>query len=449
MATESLTTGQKQALARWREEWSQIERDTAPADRPGAEAAISDLYRAVGEGPPLFIWVDSPLAGLLTLGFLRTGGYRAWSRELGDPSAVERQDRVEQGFTSRSWPPHQADFVGGLWQQLGRTGWSELHRALGETLAGQEGCEQLWWEACDWLRGNAWLRIWDRLSEQLLGQFPNDRLASLLHSPGTPEKAWNGWHAQVHAIQRDLEINQEHSSDDLWLGRARLGPATITEYEFCSQVLGVTASDADVRRLERFGAVARACAGWWWPLRRFCVVSERPLEVHVDHAGTIHHSSAAAVAFRDGFAAHVWHGTRVPENWITDPGTLDPAWAIDPSGRNSEQRRIIAEIIGWSRIVEQFRLRVVDKDDDPTIGELLEVELPPDPNWGVDAQGWIPSNFDELPPPVPRFARFLKVRCGTGREFVLSVPREMRTAREANAWTYALRPDELELEART
>jgi hypothetical protein len=51
--------------------------------------------------------------------------------------------------------------------------------------------------------------------------------------------------------------------------------------------------------------------------------------------------------------------------------------------------------------------------DAPHIGTLLEADLP-------DAGK----------------ARFLRVRCGTAREFVLSVPVEMKTAKEANAWTY-------------
>ncbi len=94
---------------------------------------------------------------------------------------------------------------------------------------------------------------------------------------------------------------------------------------------------------------------------------------------------------------------------------------------NTEQRRAAAEIIGWRRVLEWLRAITIDKDIDPEIGELVEGYLP-------DGEGR---------------ARFLKVQCGTGRQFVLSVPVEMRTAREANAWTYGLEPDEYRLEART
>ena len=55
----------------------------------------------------------------------------------------------------------------------------------------------------------------------------------------------------------------------------------------------------------------------------------------------------------------------------------------------------------------------IDKDDDPMVGELVEVTIP---EIGKE--------------------RFLRVVCGTGRKFALPVPPNMKTALEANAWTY-------------
>lgn len=60
-------------------------------------------------------------------------------------------------------------------------------------------------------------------------------------------------------------------------------------------------------------------------------------------------------------------------------------------------------------------MRTIDKDDDPEIGELIEVELPE----------------------VGR-ERFLRVLCGTGRMFALPVPPDMTTALAAQAWTWGL-----------
>jgi hypothetical protein len=115
----------------------------------------------------------------------------------------------------------------------------------------------------------------------------------------------------------------------------------------------------------------------------------------------------------------------VPAEWIANRATLDPAIALtDPS---VEKRRAAAEIIGWPRVLAQLSPRTIDKDADPQIGELLEVDLPDAPK-----------------------SRFLKVECGTKRTFVLPVPSEMQTALEANSWTYDIPAVDLkQLEART
>jgi hypothetical protein len=55
---------------------------------------------------------------------------------------------------------------------------------------------------------------------------------------------------------------------------------------------------------------------------------------------------------------------------------------------------------------------VVDTDGDPQIGTLVEVELPD----------------------LPKKARFLRVQCGTGREFAVGIPPDINTALAAQAW---------------
>ena len=107
----------------------------------------------------------------------------------------------------------------------------------------------------------------------------------------------------------------------------------------------------------------------------------------------------------------MWHGTRIPREWIANKDALDPKTAL--TWPNIEQRRAAAEILGWKRILSELKPRSVDKHADPEIGELLEVDLPDSPK-----------------------SKFLKVRCATGRDFVLPVPAEMKTAVQAQAWTY-------------
>ena len=165
-------------------------------------------------------------------------------------------------------------------------------------------------------------------------------------------------------------------------------------------------------------------AGWALPHAGICWVSERHHVLSRDDRGRLHSIAGPAVAYPDGWAIYAVRGVRVPAEWIEQKDKLDPATAL--TWPNVEQRNAAAEIIGWARILEQLKPSTIDTDRDPEIGTLLRVDLPDAPN-----------------------SRFLRVRCGTGREFVLPVPAEMETARQANAWTYGLKPDEYKPEIRT
>jgi hypothetical protein len=157
---------------------------------------------------------------------------------------------------------------------------------------------------------------------------------------------------------------------------------------------------------------------------RFTIVSELPEFILRDTRGLPHSEHGPYVRWRDGRELYYWHGTKVPREWITDRASIDPALAL--TWPNIEQRRALAEIVGWHRVLELLHARTIDADKDPQIGTLLEVDIP-------DAGA----------------ARFLRVQCSTGRTFVLSVPVEMATALQANAWTYQLDADQYTPEVRT
>ena len=78
---------------------------------------------------------------------------------------------------------------------------------------------------------------------------------------------------------------------------------------------------------------------------------------------------------------------------------------------NIEQRRAACEIVGWNQILKELNARSIDKHDNPFVGELLEVEVP---DIGRE--------------------KFLRVKCGTDREFALPVPPDMNTAEQSQRW---------------
>ena len=155
----------------------------------------------------------------------------------------------------------------------------------------------------------------------------------------------------------------------------------------------------------------------------FCMVSDFPEFIKTDDQNRPHCADGASHLWRDGWELYHWHGVAIPGEWVTGkkPSAKDAlTW------KNIEQRRAACEIVGWNSILSELNARIIDTDDDAEIGQLLETEIP---DSGME--------------------RFLKVRCGTGRDFVLPVPREMQTALEANAWTYGLDKISFKPEVRT
>jgi len=155
-----------------------------------------------------------------------------------------------------------------------------------------------------------------------------------------------------------------------------------------------------------------ASAGYYWPNKNFIMVCERPSAIRRDDAGRLHCATGPAVDYGDTFKLYSWHGISVPASWF-EKAKPTPSEALKLA--NVEQRRAACEMLGWHRILAELNAKTINKHDNPQVGELVEVA--------------IPGSGKE---------RFLRVLCGTGREFALPVPRNMKTAIEAQAWTWGL-----------
>lgn len=157
----------------------------------------------------------------------------------------------------------------------------------------------------------------------------------------------------------------------------------------------------------------------------FCIVCDFPEIIRVDDQSLPHCEDGPSHRWRDGWSLYHWHGVKIPAEWIEDKPSLTAKMAL--TWENIEQRRAACEIVGWARILKELSARTIDTDEDPMIGELLEVELP---DVGRE--------------------KFLRVLCGTGREFAIPMPPHVKTALEGNSWSYGVDTQVLRaLEART
>jgi hypothetical protein len=166
--------------------------------------------------------------------------------------------------------------------------------------------------------------------------------------------------------------------------------------------------------------LARTC-GWWWPAEDRCVVVDRPavlrVEPGVDDDWRLHSADGPSVVYRDGWAVHAWHGTRVPA-WVFDSPTVDRINAES----NVEVRRCAVERIGWDTFIAEAGLRLVGCSPDPGNpgAELRLYDLP----WTATRVLLAVNGSVE--------------RDGTRRRYGLRVPDWLEDPLEAAGWTYGL-----------
>jgi hypothetical protein len=177
-------------------------------------------------------------------------------------------------------------------------------------------------------------------------------------------------------------------------------------YSFFQKVVGIDFEG----KLDGLFELAKH-SGWLNVYDDTVVFQDRPEFFKFDDRNRLHCPDGPAIRFSDGVSIYAWHGTTIPADWIEKPGFLTAAMALGV--QNTEQRRCACEILGWNTILKELNAVVIDEDEDPEIGTLLEVDIP---EIGKE--------------------KFLRAQCGTKREFAMPVPPEMKTALEANAWTF-------------
>ena len=149
----------------------------------------------------------------------------------------------------------------------------------------------------------------------------------------------------------------------------------------------------------------------------FCMVSDFPEFIRIDDMNRPHCETGPSHRWRDGWSLYHWHGVSVPAHWIEQRATLDPNEVIKVE--NVEQRAVGAEIVGWPRMLDVLKVRVIHDSGNDDMGQLIELTLP-----GLREPG-----------------RFLKAKCPRNGIVVEGVPYisdidglPIDTALAAQAW---------------
>lgn len=100
-------------------------------------------------------------------------------------------------------------------------------------------------------------------------------------------------------------------------------------------------------------------AGWWWPYENICIVSELPLECHVNEAGDLHKDGGAALLYSDGFAMYYLNGIEVTKE-VSEIKPKDITKEFILNEQNVDIRREIIRKVGNEKLVTILGAKTVD-----------------------------------------------------------------------------------------
>ena len=167
-------------------------------------------------------------------------------------------------------------------------------------------------------------------------------------------------------------------------------------------------------------------AGWWWPHEQFVIVADTPEFIHREQirpdgwgSHQLHNDNGPAIGWRSGLGFWFWHGLNVPQ-WVVEAPTIEQISTED----NVEIRRAAIESYGWDRMLTHLDL--VHDSGDELVGSLFDV---PERLWGDPVRMLLVRNGS--PHADGTFARY-----------GLTVPKEVETADQAQAWMAGLETDE-------
>ena len=427
---DRLTPDQEARLADISDEWRTVGLATGPADRMRAERGVRNAYTAVGlPAPSVCIWARSPLEAVLGLAHLGVDGGGRLAVAL-EETYLDLTGRPASGLWGRLWAPFVAPSTDPLRQFLARSvgfdqhaiaapvdrawdlAWRALRPLITAGLAAQVRIEvgapvrrqvvdRLWAPVCAQIQAEVW-----------------SRLKAHLEARNAQGWAWLRAWTVVADLYRLLRV------EDALLAptHRRTTADRLAMADFFGRVCGLDAAD----RLHGLMEVARG-AGCWWPHRSGVVLCDRPARLSLDEQGRLHNEAGSAVEYPDGWRIWAWHGVRVARHVIEEPASLTAREVLAMD--DVEVRRVMIERMGNGSFLRDARAQRVAEDE---IGVLWRLDLPDDE----------PLVCVEVTDSTPTADH-------TFRRHMLRVPPDVRSPREAVAWTFGVDTDEYRPTAET
>jgi len=413
-----LTPEQEARIPAIRDEFLRIGLSTEPADFDAAEQAARDAYAVAGlPAPKLFIRLASPMEGAIGAAILKGTriGESVWAQvgaQVWDQVRAQVWDQVRAQVWAQVWDQVWDQVGDQVWAQVwaqvraqvGAQVWAQVRDQVWDQVWDQVG-DQVWAQVRAQVGAQVWAQVWDQVGDQVGAQVRDQVWDQVRDQVGAQvwaqvrdqvgAQVWDQVRAQVWDQVRAAFYSQHEAG---WLSWA----------SYFHRVCNLPGAE----KIEPLARIAANC-GWVWFFAGAVIITDRPRILRCDDQNRLHCEDGPALEYRDGFAIHAWHGTRVPAEWVEDRASLTAKIAL--TWPNVDQRAAACEILGWHNIINSMSARIIDADDDPQIGRLVEIDLP-----------------DHGP------QKFIHARCGTGREIAVMADARATTILEAQAASYGL-----------
>ncbi len=423
----------QERMRAWAVEWNSVAACTDRADRPRAEAALRELYRADGRAEPRILWVSSPAAGLLAHA-IASRSYRpvrsAFARgDVGNGNNLEFNSLAEPFAMEPAW---RNRLIAAVHERLPP---ERRSSSPGEGLAGAASGLGI-----NTSRLEGILRLVPRPSAPAMDPTQADGPAtdvlagalgptwtSVVQTVGT-DLARELFLQALRAQVADLFAQPQRIRDAVQAMQPGQWDAETPVLAAAKAVFGGFLWRHKEGRAERERSVAlrlelARSAGQWWALDGLAIISERPLRIRRDDRGRQHSSTGPAVAWADGNEMYAWHGVGVEARVIASPGTITVE-EIDRTS-NVEVRRVLIEQFGEDRLIREGGARLIGED---ATGRLWRREFA--------SGGW--SQGRDEPIVMVEVLNSTPEPDGTRKTYFLRVPPTMKSARQAVAWTFGL-----------
>jgi hypothetical protein len=219
------------------------------------------------------------------------------------------------------------------------------------------------------------------------------------------EPQWEKLNSQLWILQQ-LKTDKTESQAEYILngfyGNRWTSLACLTD--FCINILNC---QYDVIWWEILQNLVTTC-GWIFPFEKVCFVCDRPVKIILNSEAQLHNLKNTAMEYADGYGIYAHHGVILPEKYgRVHPAQWQPQWLL--SETNSQLQQILIQTIGYNRLYRELETIELDGDRECVLCKIA-----------------LDSDIEPI--------HLLKINLGDNEINCLSVPSNIRSAKEALSW---------------